>query len=240
MENEEMIQSDISEEIEDGSGEQLTLPEMPQETESKNVFRRYVKDDPRRKMLARHKLWLETIQHEYPMPYVPYKIGVYIRYYNQTKHDNYIEKHIAQFTDDIALCPNWTLVDFYIDKGMNAPRMENAKEWCRLLNDCLAGKIDLIVTQKVSNVSNDPDELAFLAKLLAKQNHPIGIYFISEDIFTLASYYRADYNDADMLPLGSAALPDDELDRMLLGYNGLNSPDAGTGDTTQNGDVYHA
>lgn len=240
MENEETIQSDISDKYEESEGEQLTLPEMPQETETKNVFRRYVKYDPRRKMLARHKLWLETIQHEYPMPYVPYKIGVYIRYYNQTKHDNYIEKHIAQFTDDIALCPNWTLVDFYIDNGMNAPRMENSKEWCRLLDDCLAGKIDLIVTQKVSNVSSDPDELAFLAKLLAKQKHPIGIYFISEDIFTLASYYRVDYNDADMLPFGCASLTDDELDRMLLGYNELNISDNGTNDTTQNGDVYHA
>ena len=68
MENEEMIQSDISEEIEDSGEEQLTLPDMPQETETKNVFRRYLKDDPRRKMPARHKLWLETIQHEYPMP----------------------------------------------------------------------------------------------------------------------------------------------------------------------------
>jgi len=181
-----------------------------------NIFRRHITENPKAKQLARHKLWLDSIQHEYPMPYVPYKIGVYIRYYNQTKYDDYLQKHIQQFTDDISLSPNWTLVDFYIDTGAKAPRMENAKEWCRLLNDCFSRKVDLIVTQKLGNVSSDPDELAFLARILATQKHPVGMYFISEDIFTLASYYRDDLNDRAMIPAGIEPLPDDELDTMLL------------------------
>lgn len=190
-----------------------------QNLQEQNIFRRHIRDNPRSKLLARHKMWLESLQHEYPMPYVPYKIGVYIRYYNQTKYDDYLQKHIQQFTDDISLSPNWTLVDFYIDTGAKAPRMENAKEWCRLLNDCFSGKIDLIVTQKLGNVSSDPDELAFLARILATQKHPIGMYFISEDIFTLASYYRDDLNDRAMLPAGIEPLPDDELDTQLSSDN---------------------
>lgn len=183
---------------------------------NQNIFRRHIIDDPKRKQLLRHQLWLENIQHEYPMPYIPYKIGVYIRYYNQTKYDDYLQKHIQQFTDDISLSPNWTLVDFYIDTGSKAPRMENAKEWCRLVNDCLSGKVDLIVTQKLANVSSDPEELSFLARILATQKHPVGMYFISEDIFTLASYYRDDLSDRSMIPLGIEPLPDDELDTLLL------------------------
>ena len=190
-----------------------------QNLQEQNIFRRHIRDNPRSKLLARHKMWLESLQHEYPMPYVPYKIGVYIRYYNQTKYDDYLQKHIQQFTDDISLSPNWTLVDFYIDTGAKAPRMENAKEWCRLLNDCFSGKIDLIVTQKLGNVSSDPDELAFLARILATQKHPIGMYFISEDIFTLASYYRDDLNDRAMIPAGIEPLPDDELDTQLSSDN---------------------
>ena len=27
----------------------------------------------------------------------------------------------------MALCPNWELVDFYIDEGATAPNMESAK-----------------------------------------------------------------------------------------------------------------
>lgn len=196
---------------------------------AENILRRHIVEDPRKKLLAKHRLWLDNLQHEYPMPYHPFKIGVYIRYYNQTKYSNYLEKHIQQFTDDIALCPIWTLVDFYIDRGMNAPRMENAKEWCRLLGDCFSGKVDLIVTQKVSNVSNDPDELTFIVRMLAAQKHPVGIYFISEDIYSLASYYRGDLFDRGMLPAGHKPLPDDELDAPMI-YGDENHRMIGMGD----------
>ena len=181
-----------------------------------NVLRRHIKDDPMKIKLAKHRLWLDSIQHEYPMPYTPYKIGVYIRYYNQTRYENYLEKHLQQYMDDIALCPKWTLVDFYVDQGQKAPHMEYSKEWCRLLEDCFTGKVDLIVTQKVSNVSSDWREMALMARMLAAQEHPIGIYFISEDIFTLASYYQPDLRDEDLFPAGWQMLPQDELDEPML------------------------
>lgn len=181
-----------------------------------NVLRRHIKDDPMKIKLAKHRLWLDSIQHEYPMPYTPYKIGVYIRYFNQTRYENYLEKHLQQYMDDIALCPKWTLVDFYVDQGQKAPRMEYSKEWCRLLEDCFTGKVDLIVTQKVSNVSSDWREMAFVARMLAAQEHPIGIYFISEDLFTLASYYQPDLRDEGLFPSGWQMLPQDELDEPML------------------------
>ena len=72
--------------------------------------------------------------------------------------------HKQEFVDTIRLCPNWTLVDFYVDEGQTAPFMENAKEWSRLLQDCLDGKIDLIITQKVSNVTRSPAEITLVAQ----------------------------------------------------------------------------
>lgn len=69
--------------------------------------------------------------------------------------------------------------------------MANAPEWCRLLDDCFSGKVDLIITQKVSNVArkDNPQEVTFISSILASQEHPVGIYFVSENIFTLATYY---------------------------------------------------
>ena len=78
------------------------------------------------------------------------------------------------------------------------------------------GKVDLIVTQKVSNVSSDWKEMSFIARMLAAQEHPVGIYFISEDIFTLASYYQPDLRDMGLLPEGWQTLPTDELDEPML------------------------
>lgn len=137
--------------------------------------------------IVEHKAWLKSIRHEQPNPKKHFRVGIYIRYFNQTKHDNYLDFHVHQYKDTMALLPNWELVDFYIDEGASAPNMESAKEWCRLLNDCFAGKVDLIITQKVSNVSKKHYEISLLARMLAALDRPVGIYFVSENIYTLAS-----------------------------------------------------
>lgn len=157
-------------------------------------------DSDRAIQIAQHKAWLGSIRRERPTTNTPYKIGIYIRYFNQTKYDNYLTYHKKQFADTIALCPKWTLVDFYVDEGATAPNMENAPEWNRLINDAMEGMVDLIITQKVSNVSKKMHEVTICSRLLAKQDPPIGIYFISEDIFTLASYYTSDTCDQFFFP----------------------------------------
>ena len=58
--------------------------------------------------------------------------------------------------------------------------------------------------------------MAFIARMLAAQEHPIGIYFISEDLFTLASYYQSDLRDEGLFPAGWQMLPPDELDEPML------------------------
>jgi len=205
--------------------------------EYENVLRRRFQESPKEKLLAQHRVWMASVQHEYPMPYFPYRIGVYIRFFNQTQYrdDEYLQRHRQQFAEDIALCPKWTLTDFYIDCGARAPHMESSPEWCRLLEDCFTGKVNLIVTQKASNVSADPQELTFISRILAAQKPPIGIYFISEDIFTLASYYRADISDRDMLPSDNwKPLPLDELDMPMLGGNSaIGIPEATENDSEE-------
>ena len=150
--------------------------------------------------IAKHREWLKNIRHEVPSPAKHYNVGVYIRY-----------------TDTLALCPNWNFVGFYIDEGAVAPNMESAKEWSRLLQDCMDGKVNLIITQKVSNVSRKDYEIAFVARMLAALDNPVGIYFVSEDIFTLASYYQNDLRDTGFFPDENwKILPDDDSEVKLL------------------------
>ncbi len=188
----------------------LSSVEARNEVVEINVFRPDDISAEQKDLIRRHQLWLSTIQKEYPLPSHPYRIGIYIRYFNQTKYKDYLEYHKKQFEDTIALCPLWTLVDFYIDNGSVAPNMESAPEWCRLLDDCFSGKVDLIITQKISNVTRKPQDLSFVSRLLAAQKKPVGIYFISEDIFTLASYYQQDLHETIFLPEGWKLLPDEE------------------------------
>ncbi len=209
------------------NGEQITLDlihfqDMPlrrpdSDEDQVNVFRADDRSDEKKDMVRKHKQWLDTVQREYPKPETPYRIGVYIRYFNQTRYKDYLEFHKKEFQDTIGLCPQWKLVDFYVDHGMSAPNMENAPEWCRLVSDCFNGKVNLIVTQKVSNVARKPDNIAFLARIFAAQEPPVGIYFISEDIFTLASYYQHDLHDDEFLPEGMNIIKDNEPDRLISG-----------------------
>lgn len=174
-------------------------------------------EDWDRARIAKHREWLKTIRHEVPSPAKHFNVGVYIRYFNQTRHDNYLDYHKAQYEDAVALCPNWDFVGFYIDEGATAPNMESAKEWSRLLQDCFDGKVNLIITQKVSNVSKKDYEIAFVARTLAALANPVGIYFVSEDIFTLASYYQNDLRDTDFFPDEDwKILPDDDSDMKIL------------------------
>jgi hypothetical protein len=171
---------------------------------------------PQSRKIAEHRDWLHRIRHERPSTDVPYKVGVYIRYFNQTKYEDYLDFHKKQFADTIALCPKWTFYGFYIDEGATAPNMESAREWGRLLNDCYEDKVDLIITQKVSNVSKSPFEIALCARLLAAKENPTGIYFISEDIFTLSSYYQEDLKDPFFAnPNKTASLTESKDERSL-------------------------
>lgn len=173
-------------------------------------------ESERAQILSEHMIWMQSVRKERPLASTPYKVGVYIRYFNQTRYENYIDYHKKGFVDTIALCPKWELVDFYIDEGSVAPNMESAPEWCRLLQDCFDGKVDLIITQKVSNVSKKPYEITILSRILASLEKPIGIYFISEDIFTLASYYMKDMKDTHFFPEDYAALNANVKDEVRL------------------------
>lgn len=157
-------------------------------------------DDKRAQEIALHKIWLQAIRRERPSTEKQFKIGVYIRYFNQTKYSDYLSCHKKQFQDTIELCPAWELIGFYVDEGSTPPNMESAPQWSQLLQDCVEGKINLIITQKISNVSKKCREIDLCARLLAQQKPPVGIYFISEDIFTLASYYFEDMRDTHFLP----------------------------------------
>ena len=88
------------------------------------------------------------------------------------------------------------------------------------------GKVDLIITQKVSNISRKMHEVTLCSRILATQTPPVGIYFISEDIYTLASYYQNDMKDTSLFPTSDwQLLPDDDTEAKLLLEAGSDSND---------------
>lgn len=67
------------------------------------------RETERNTLLAEHRAWLKEIKRERPLPKTHYRVAVYIRYFNQTRYEDYLSAHKKQFLDTLALCPNWKL-----------------------------------------------------------------------------------------------------------------------------------
>ena len=134
---------------------QIVVSESEDEAFSmtRDLHRNFAEQSIQKSERSSNRALLNGLRGERPNPKQHYKVGIYIRYFNQTKYADYLDYHVKQYQDTMALCPNWELIDFYIDEGATAPNMESAPEWCRLLQDCFRGNVNLIITQKVSNVS---------------------------------------------------------------------------------------
>ena len=62
-------------------------------------------------LVAQHRQWLKTIRHEIPNPKIPFKVAVYIRFFNQTKYrdEEYLERNKEVFRATLAQYPMWEL-----------------------------------------------------------------------------------------------------------------------------------
>ncbi len=182
---------------------------LPQEVSTEVVYPFSANEkSEREKLLSQHLAWLDTVEHEFPDPRKQLRIAVYIRFYNSTRHPDFLEHTKRHYEYIISQCPNWSLVDFYVDMGASVPRITHSKELMRMLNDCDDGKIDVIVTKRMNKMSKDPMEITLLARYLATKTPPVGIYFESDDVFTTASYYMEDMRDTQFLPEGWKVLSD--------------------------------
>lgn len=88
---------------------------------------------------------------------------------------NHYENYIRSRSD-------WTFAGIYYDEGITGTKKEKRPELMRMISDCEAGKIDLIVTKSISRFSrNTTDCLELVRKLLGLH---VPIYFEKENINT--------------------------------------------------------
>ena len=69
-------------------------------------------DSERSRAIAEHKAWLQSIRHERPNTEANYKIGIYIRYFNQTKYEDYLSYHKNNLTTQSPFVRNGNLSIF--------------------------------------------------------------------------------------------------------------------------------
>ena len=95
------------------------------------------------------------------------------------------EAQVDYYTKYIRSNPEWEFVNVYTDEGISAVSTRGREGFNRMIDDALAGRIDLIVTKSVSRFArNTVDSLTAVRKL---KEHGTEVYFEKEGIFTFDS-----------------------------------------------------
>ncbi|MBU5314526.1 recombinase family protein [Tissierella carlieri] len=93
------------------------------------------------------------------------------------------EAQIDYYTEKINSNPNWKLAGIYADDGISATNTKKRDDFNAMIEDCMAGKIDMIITKSVSRFArNTVDALQTIRKLKEKN---IAILFEKEGVNTL-------------------------------------------------------
>ena len=90
---------------------------------------------------------------------------------------------VDYYTRYIKSNPEWEFVGMYTDEGITATNTNHRDGFNQMVEDALAGKIDLIITKSISRFArNTVDSLTTVRKLKEKG---VEIYFEKENIWTL-------------------------------------------------------
>lgn len=81
--------------------------------------------------------------------------------------------------------PGWEFVEIYVDDGVSGLSTSRREGFNHMVEDCLAGRIDLVLTKSISRFArNTVDTVTTIRKLKDKG---VGVYFEKENIFTTDS-----------------------------------------------------
>lgn len=90
---------------------------------------------------------------------------------------------VEHYTTYIKNKPEWEFVEVYADDGISGTNTKKRDEFNRMIDDCKAGKIDMILTKSISRFSrNTVDCLKYTRELKALN---IAVFFEKENINTL-------------------------------------------------------
>lgn len=94
-----------------------------------------------------------------------------------------LEAQTEYYETYIAAHPDWELVDIYSDNGISGTII-NRPEFQRLLMDCRAGKIDLVVTKSITRFARNT--VVLLATIRELKSLGIDCYFEKENMHSIS------------------------------------------------------
>jgi len=136
-----------------------------QAEEKAHVRKRYsVKVDPENYEFIPAKKQIDYYDND-----VPQNVAVYVRVSTgSVKQTTSYELQKKYYADFVVRHPNWTLVRIYADEGISGTSLAHRDEFNRMISDCNAGKIDMVVTKSVSRFSRNITDCIGIVRSLAE------------------------------------------------------------------------
>lgn len=95
------------------------------------------------------------------------------------------ELQIQRYTEYIEKNPDWVLADIYADEGISGTGVKKRKAFMQMIDDCINGKIDLIVTKNMSRFTRNVEDCLHFTRKLKALAPPVGVYFETEHLNSL-------------------------------------------------------
>ncbi|MDO4977022.1 MAG: recombinase family protein [Eubacteriales bacterium] len=99
---------------------------------------------------------------------------------DQIKSYNSMVKH---YTDLIQSSADWEYVGVYADRGITGTKVDKREEFQKLINDCLNGKIDMVIAKSIPRFARNTLDTLKYVRLLREKN--VAVYFEVEKINTI-------------------------------------------------------
>lgn len=109
------------------------------------------------------------------------RVAAYCRVSSDSEDQkNSYESQVRHYKDYISQRSDWELAGIYADEGISGTQVGKRQDFQRLINDCVNGEIDYIVTKAIARFArNTLNTLKYVRMLNDMQ---IGVYFEEENI----------------------------------------------------------
>ena len=112
------------------------------------------------------------------------KVAAYCRVSTDSEEQSTsYEVQVEHYTSYINSKPDWILAGIYADDGISGTNTKKRDEFNRMIDDCMAGSIDMVITKSISRFArNTLDCLKYIRQL---KDHQIPVFFEKENINTM-------------------------------------------------------
>lgn len=93
------------------------------------------------------------------------------------------EAQVEHYTEYIQNHPDWVLAGIFADDGISGTNTKKRTEFNRMIDECMAGNIDMIITKSISRFARNTLDCLKYIRQLKEQNIPV--YFEKESINTM-------------------------------------------------------